>query len=179
MLEFLSVEPAVKLGLGTAILVTIAGVIMIFAGKFVLKLASSVGLGLLMGYLGYKYVAVNLNLGDMAGLVAFLILFAFFVIFGWSLFKLAISLLAAVPIWLLALNFIGPMFSPTSLIALFVILLVLFFLSEHLLTVIAIAAGALLVYVGIYMLTNSALVALIIPFVLILLRSPIFQRKKR
>lgn len=178
-MEFFSIEPALKLGLGTAILVVIAGVIMIFAGKFLLKLASSVGLGLLMGYIGYKYVTVNLNLGDMAGLVAFLILFAFFVIFGWSLFKLAISLLAAVPIWLFTLRFIGPMFSLTSLIVLLVILLVLFFLSEHLLSVIAIAAGALLVYMGIYMLTSSAIVALIIPLVLILLRSPIFQRKKR
>ncbi|MCY0868236.1 MAG: glycosyltransferase [Desulfurococcus sp.] len=150
-------------------LAVIYGLILLLAGRFIVKIAVSLGLGLIGGYIAYLS-AIHAGLGYTGSLAVFIVVSILVTLVGWFLFRITISLLASLSIWPILANL--PFMHRLEVLSILVfILLFLFFyvVSDILVTSITVIAGLALIYVGLSRL-SSPLLALLFIVLLVSLR---------
>ncbi len=158
-------------------LTTLYGLILLFAGRFIMKVVVSLGVGFLAGYLAYL-TGLRLGFGVLGSLVVFLLVFPLASLAGWYVFKLALSLVASTPIWLVSLKLLGFSRSELPAILLLVLLVVVFYMvSETLVTIVAVIGGLVMIYTGVSSLVNPA-VALIVVLLAMVLRAYLYTVSK-
>lgn len=151
----------------TALLLVLAGIVLMLIGRTLLRVVVGAGFGLLLAYWTFD-LAIRLGLGRTAALVAALVFFLVGFVVGWFIFKLSLSIVAS-----LALSFaIAPAagLSGIYLFLLIILLTVVFYMiMNYLLAIVAFVAGAVLVYYGSYWLLHSAIMSAAVTLVLALI----------
>ncbi|WP_232216735.1 glycosyltransferase [Desulfurococcus amylolyticus] len=159
----------VEMGVLTALFTVLYGLILLVAGKLVLKVMISIGGGLLGGYIAYLTM-LRMGFGTLGSLAVFLLVFIIISLVSWFLFKIVLSILAAAPLWLIIAGGLGLSYSSLPALLILVILVaLLYIISEKLVSVAASTAGLFMLYLGLSSLVNP-LVALTVTVIALLLR---------
>jgi len=168
----------VEMGVLTALLTMLYGLLLLFAGRFLIKAIVSIGTGVFGGYSAY-ILSMRMGLGTLGSLVVFLLVFIVLSLIGWFIFKLAFSIVVSVPIWLTVAGLMNlPLSELPSILLLLLIIALIYIIAEPLVAVIAAVGGLLLVYIGASVVAGSTL-ALVITVLLGLLRVYLYTASKR
>jgi len=177
-LTSITVSELTKAGAGSALVLLIAGIALLFAGRLILKLTVSVGFGVLLAYIGLRVSSV-MKLGQIASILVVLILFVIGFLVGWVIFKLSLSIIAGLSTALLLGGYMSLNLLYTLLLA--IILMVIFYLAmEYIITAVAALAGLALIYISVNSLAGGewALVAVILMLVLAIIVKTAHRRRK-
>ena len=150
-----------EIGWATALLITLAGVVVVFAGKILLKLTIGGAFGALLGYIVAKLVLM-FNGGFAAALVLGFLAFIVGFFLGWFIFKLAIAIIVGFLIGL----FIASIFNMFNDLPLLIITMLLsigisYIMAEKIISIFTLFAGLAIFYIGLYFLTHNSLIAII------------------
>lgn len=163
----------------TSILLIIYSLLLVFAGKFLLKLIIGCGFGLILSYFMFKLL-VYFNIGVLSSLFLAFIVFIIGFFVGWFIFKVTLSVVTG----LVLSVFIGYVFNIISETVLFIVITIVcivvsYLLIETMISFIVVLTGFILFSIGVYSLTGNLILSgfLSIIFLVLLIVSKIAARK--
>ena len=146
----------------SSILLIIAGAIIVFAGKILLRLIIGGIFGSILGYIIVKIILFfsnDLPAAIVLGFLGFII--GFFI--GWFIFKLTISIVTGFFIGLIIAFLLG-LFNNIPLLILAVLLSIgiSYILAEKIISLLIILSGLSILFAGLYLLTENLILSSII-----------------
>lgn len=155
-----------KAGWGSALVLLLAGIALLFAGRLLIKTIVSVGFGVLLAYLGLRVLSL-MRVGQLAEIVAVLVLFVIGFLVGWTVFKLSLSLISGLGIGLIAGSYLGLNLLYTLLLSL-VLIVIIYLIVDYIISVIAALAGLVLIYISVNSLAGTEIAVVFVVLMAIL-----------
>ncbi len=158
-----------EVGWLTSTLMVVAGLIVVFAGKTLLKLVIGGAFGALLSYVIAKLVLM-FNGGFVAALVLGFLGFIVGFFLGWFIFKISIAIVTGFLIGLVLASVFG-FFENLPLLIITVLLAIgiSYLLAEKIISIFTLFAGLALFYAGLYFLFDNTLIALLATILLFVL----------
>lgn len=158
----------VSFGVLTSILLIIGGIITALVGKFLLRLVIGIAAGGLLAYLIAKLVLM-MNGGLMAAVVLGALGFIIGFFLGWFIMKLALSIITGIAVGIVVANMLGFMGNIGLLLLIVLISIgISYLLSEKIISLIVIAAGAAMIYLGLLSFVTQTIAAVVAVIIIIL-----------
>ncbi len=152
----------------TSILLIIGGIITAIIGKFLLRLIVGIASGGILAYIIAKLV-LWLHGGTMAAVLLGVLAFIIGFFLGWFILKLALSVIIGIALGVLIADTMGFMGNLGLLLLTVIIMIgISYLLSEKILSLLVMIAGAVMVYLGLLAFTTPV-VASIIAFIVFIL----------
>ncbi|WP_440059812.1 hypothetical protein ACSU1N_01220 [Thermogladius sp. 4427co] len=165
-----------RVGFYTALILLLAGIVLLFAGKLLIKVVVGVGFGVLLAYLALLLLTY-LKTGTVIQILGIVIAFIIGFITGWAVFKLSLSIVAGLWVAITVAKYLS--LSLLSMFLLAIILIVAFYLIiEPLTSIIAALAGLALIYFSVNALAGPQ-IAIAVTLVLLILAIAARMRRRR
>ncbi len=158
-----------EVGWLTSTLMVVAGLIVVFAGKTLLKLVIGGAFGALLGYMIAKLVLM-FNGGFTAALVLGFLGFIVGFFLGWFIFKVSIAIVTGFLVGYVLASIFGFLENlPLLIITVLLAIGVSYLLAEKITSIFTLFAGLAIFYAGLYFLLNNTLIALLATILLFVL----------
>lgn len=166
----LTLMDPVQIDIGLGIILIVVGVLVLFTGKLLLRVVTSMGLGFVVAYLGYLALR-HLGFSEVFRLLVFLILFVTLAPLGWIVFKVAYALTFGYLFYTSIIIYL-PENTPLILLILLggLVIAGMYLIVEYLVEIASLIAGSLTIYVGFTLVSGNTVFSLILTGILLLFR---------